>query len=365
MKNYYENAISFDRLYKGLKQSCRNVRWKDSVIGYEANGLINTLTLMDDLHNGTYKISKYQIFHIHEPKEREIVATRIRDRQFQRSLCTSGLYDDICEHFIRDNAACQIGKGMDDALNRTKVHLWKFYRAHGKDGWILKCDIQHFFQETRHDVAKAAVQKYVSDPRAAKAVFNVIDSFDSGKGIGLGSQISQLIQLLVLTDLDHFIKERLRVKHYIRYMDDFILIHENKEYLKYCLTEIEKQLLQIGLRLNRKTTIQPIRHGVWFLKWRFVLTDSGKVLMLIDRNKVTKQKARIRKLLRMEANGKLPPGTAQFSMECWIANAKRGNARNAIAEITQFYKEVRSEMDGPKISPEETDGICSGEFSID
>lgn len=114
--DYYDKAISFGNLYKGMKKSCRNVRWKDSVIGYEANGLKNTLSLMNDLKNETYHIRPYQTFTIHEPKKREIVATRIRDRQFQRSLCESGLYEDITEHLIRDNIACQKGKGTDDAL---------------------------------------------------------------------------------------------------------------------------------------------------------------------------------------------------------------------------------------------------------
>ena len=88
--DYYDKAIEFGTLYKALKKCCKNVRWKDSVVGYEANALKNTYLLRQDLLNGTYKISPYQVFQIHEPKERTIVATRIRDRQFQRELCDAG-----------------------------------------------------------------------------------------------------------------------------------------------------------------------------------------------------------------------------------------------------------------------------------
>ena len=114
--DYFDEAISFDNLYKGLKRACKNVRWKDSVVGYEFNGLKNTLSLRQDLLEDKYKIQPYQHFIIYEPKRREIVATRIRDRQFQSALCYAGLYDDICEHFIRDNCACQIAKGTDQRL---------------------------------------------------------------------------------------------------------------------------------------------------------------------------------------------------------------------------------------------------------
>ena len=78
----YEKIISFDELYKGLKKSCKSVRWKDSTVNYEMNALRNTYELRQSLLDGTYQISKYQKFTVHEPKERDIVATRLKDRQF-------------------------------------------------------------------------------------------------------------------------------------------------------------------------------------------------------------------------------------------------------------------------------------------
>lgn len=337
---YYDKAISFDSLYKGLKQSCRNVRWKDSVVGYEANGLKNTLALRNALNDGTYQISKYQVFQIHEPKERKIVASRIVDRQFQRSLCESGLYSDITEHFIRDNVACQKGRGTDDALNRMKIHLRRYYAKYGHDGWVLKCDIHHYFPETRHDVAKAAVRKYVSDKRASDAVCNVIDSFDGDVGIGLGSQISQLVELLVLNDLDHFIKERLKIKYYVRYMDDFILIHHDKEYLQYCRREIAVWLAKRSLRLNKKTEIQPLCHGIIFLKWRFVLTETGKALMLMSAKKLSKQRNRMKKLWAKECVGEVLAGTTEDSLRSFLANARRGNTYLMEKRMIEWYQSM-------------------------
>ena len=102
-------------------------------------------------------------------------------------------------------------------------------------------------------------RKYISNTRAADMVCRIVDSFPGEIGLGLGSQVSQIMELLVLNELDHFIKERLHIKYYIRYMDDFILIHPDKEYLEYCLVEINKHIAALGLELNKKTTLHPLK----------------------------------------------------------------------------------------------------------
>lgn len=343
MKEYYDNAISFHNLYKGLKKCCKNVRWKDSVIGYEANGLKNTYNLRQDLLTGKYKISPYQIFVIHEPKTRTIVATRIRDRQVQRALCDNGFMQDITEHFLTDNPACQKGKGTDFTLNRMTAHLRKYYSAYGRDGWVLKCDIHHFFPSTPHSTAKAAVRKRVTDQKAYEAIAEVIDSFENG--LGLGSEISQLVELAVLDDLDHYIKERLRVKHYLRYMDDFILIHPDKDYLRICRQEIEDHLAAIGLALNSKTKIYPLRQGVQLMKWRFVITETGKIKRFMSKKKLGRQRRKIRKIVSKEAQGELPDGTAKESTASWCANAMRGDTYFQQKRMKEFYYQTKGSLD--------------------
>lgn len=343
MKEYYDNAISFHNLYKGLKKCCKNVRWKDSVIGYEANGLKNTYNLRQDLLTGKYKISPYQIFVIHEPKTRTIVATRIRDRQVQRALCDNGFMQDITEHFLIDNPACQKGKGTDFTLNRMTAHLRKYYSAYGRDGWVLKCDIHHFFPSTPHSTAKAAVRKRVKDQKAYEAIAEVIDSFENG--LGLGSEISQLVELAVLDDLDHYIKERLRIKHYLRYMDDFVLIHPDKDYLKICREEIGSRLHAIGLELNTKTKIYPLRQGVQLMKWRFVITETGKIKRFMSKKKLGRQRRKIRKIVGKEYRGELPDGTAKESTASWCANAMRGDTYFQRKRMKEFYYQTKGSLD--------------------
>lgn len=339
-----DDAVTFKELYKGLKKSCCNVRWKDSVTGYEANSLKNTYLLRQSLLNGTYKISGYQRFKVHEPKEREIVATRLKDRQFQRSLCDNVLYPQITRSFIRDNCACQREKGVDDALDRLTVHLRRYYFKHGPNGWALKCDIRHYFAETPHDVAKAAIRKRLTDQRAAYYTDAIIDSFGGDKGIGLGSQVSQITELAVLDDLDHYIKERLRIKHYLRYMDDFILIHEDKSVLRAALAEIEKRLSALGLTLNEKTQILPLKNGVLWLKWRFVLTDTGKVIRKICMKSVVRERRKLRKMAKLAVAGRIPVAAITESFITWKAHAQRGNCRKIVADMQKLYEKLLSEV---------------------
>lgn len=341
---YFDKVLTYGNMRRALNAVCRDVRWKDSVVGYELHAPRNTYQLIKEIRDGTYKISPYQRFTIYEPKERNIVATRIRDRQFQMALCTDGLYDDITEHFIHDNCACQIGKGTDFALKRVKTHLRRYYQQHGKEGWVLKLDVKQFFPSTRHDVAKAAVAKRVSDPDARQAVFDVIDSFEGDMGIGLGSQISQLVELAVLDDLDHYIKEVLRVKHYVRYMDDMIFIHEDKEFLKYVWSEVEKELAKLSLELNKKSCIYPVSQGVKFLKWRFILTGTGRIVQQLDSRKLSKERQRLKALLRKEANGDIPKGTAKNSLQAWLANADRGNTFFQQKRMIAYYQKTEGEF---------------------
>ena len=345
-ENYYDKAMSYDQMHKALKRVCRNVRWKDSVVGFEWNGPANICKLQDEVAGGRYVISEYQHFKVWEPKERDITATRIRDRLVQMSFCEAGLLEDITEHFIRDNCACQPGKGVDFALDRMTAHLRRYYQKHGSEGWVLKCDIHHYFPETPHETAKAAMRKRISDPEALKMVEQVIDSFEGDKGIGLGSQFAQLIELAVLDDLDHYIKEKLRVKHYIRYMDDFVLIHEDKEFLRRCLAEIRERVEALGLQLNQKTTMYPLRQGVKFLQWRFIVTDTGRILRIMPAKKTKRIRKRLKRLVEKEKAGEFPPGTAQQSFESWRANARRGDTKRIVRNMAVYYSGLKGVCNG-------------------
>ena len=159
----------------------------------------------------------------------------------------------------------------------------RFYRQNGFDGWILKCDISKYFYSIRHDVLKTLIRKKISDPDVLWLVDLIIDSTEGNVGIPIGNQTSQLFALLYLDGLDHFVKEKLGIKFYGRYMDDFFLIHKDKEYLQHCLKEIEAFVEDRGLSLNAKTNIYPLKNGVDFLGFHTYLTESGAVIRKVRR----------------------------------------------------------------------------------
>ena len=352
----YDYAISFDALYEGLRKSCLGVKWKTSVTKYWMNGLVNTYKLQQSLLDGTYKIGEYQRFMIYEPKVREIVATRIKDRQFQRSLCDNVLYPALTKSFIRDNCACQYGKGVNDALDRMDAHLHKYYRKHGADGWALKCDIHHFFAETRHDVIMAAVEKRIKDERVIEHVRKIVDSYGGDRGIGLGSQVSQLVELTVLDDFDHWVKEVLQVKYYIRYMDDFILIGDDKAQMRHFLELIREKLNAIGLELNSKTQIYPLRQGVKFLQWRFVLTPTGKVVRKMSHQSMRHERQKLKKLSKFASREIL-----EQSFQSWRAHAEHGNTYKVVENMKEYMKGVLKNVNSEKHCETNSRAGSSGE----
>ena len=342
MNDLKEIVCSFNNLYAAMLKCKKGIMWKDSAAGFVKNGLVNCCILKDELLSGKYSIGKYTVFTITEPKKRVIVSTRIKDRVFQRSLCDNYLTNQITKSFIYDNAACQVGKGTDFARNRLKCHLQRHYRKHGCNGYILKCDISDYFGSTPHSVAINAIRKRVPDEWAASEVERIINSFTQGtdpsKGMGLGSQVTQLTELAVLDDLDHYIKEVLRIKGYVRYMDDFILIHENKAYLQYCREQIRRRLSALGLKLSKKKThIFPITQPLHFMGFSFRLSHTGKVIMRVLPKKVVRERRRLRKLISRSKAGLMTQKSVNECFKSWVAHASKGNCYKLITSMTEYY----------------------------
>lgn len=342
--NEIQNTVcDFAALHRAMRICSRNVRWKDSVVAWNQNALENCLKLRESLYNGSYRISPYSTFIVYEPKRRDIVSTRFKDRVFQRSLCDNYLTAALTKSFIHDNAACQQGKGTMFARKRLKCHLQRHWRKYGLNGWVLKLDIKSFFASTPHSAVKAAAKKRVTDPWAYGEVCRIIDSFnqgaDPGVGMGLGSQVTQLTQLAVLDDIDHFIKERLHIRGYVRYMDDLVLIHPDKAHLKRCLEAIAAKLSALGLRLNaKKTMLAPIRQAIRFLGFSFRLTGTGKVVQRILPQKVSHERRKLRRMAGLYRAGRMTKNHIYECFKSWVAHALQGDNYHVIRRMKQFYQ---------------------------
>lgn len=159
--------------------------------------------------------------------------------------------------------------------------------------------------------------------------------------MGLGSQVTQLVELAVLDDLDHYIKEQLHIKQYIRYMDDFLLFHEDKQYLLYCKRAIADKLTKLGLTLStKKTQIFPIKQPIHFLGFSFKLTDSGRVLMFVLPKKVTHERHKLKKLVELCRRQVLSREDIDKCFTAWKAHASKGNSYNLINGMTVYYNDL-------------------------
>lgn len=340
-----EIVCSFDNLYRAMCKCRKGVMWKTPVARYVNNGIISIHKTRKELLTDKRKIKPYNIFMVHEPKEREIVSVQFEDRVFQTSFNDNYLYETMTRSFIYDNHACQIGKGTDRARNRLKAHMQRHFRKHGKEGHVLTCDFKNYFGSTRHEVAKQTVRKSVDVDWALMHTDMIIDSYNHGKdpkvGMGLGSPITQITQLALPDELDHHIKEVLKIKGYIRYNDDFNLIHHDKEYLKYCLEEIRRFIEPLRISLNtKKTQIHKLSQGIDFLGFKFKLTDTGKVLMLLSKENIKRRKRKLRKFKGLLDKGRMTEEQIEQSFQGWKAHAEKGNNYKVIKDMERFYRKT-------------------------
>lgn len=340
-----ESVIGFAPLYESMWKCKNGVIWKDSVASFCLNGIERTMKLSSELHEGTYKARPPIHFKITSPKPREIASITFRDRVFQRSLNDNAVYPVMSNSFIYDNFACQKGKGTDAARNRLTEFLHKYYRKHGHDGYVAQFDIHGYYPNMSH----AATEKLFKEqlpPEVYTMVLRILrEQYEGDKGYNPGSQLIQIAGISILDKFDHFVKEQLHAKFYIRYMDDFLIISPDKEYLQRCMAEIQKQLTPLGFELNeKKTRIYNLSDGIDFLGFIYRLTDTGKVLKLVRPENVKRERKKLRRLVTKSKRGFLPREKVDESYAAWRNHASKGNSYNLLKKMDAYYLDLWGEQ---------------------
>jgi hypothetical protein len=309
----------------------RNVSWKDSVLRWRIprNHFLFVLALKKELDRGRYKPAPFCIFRVTEPKPREIKAPLFRDRAVQTAALDGGMRDDLSRGFIHDNSACQKGKGMDFAIRRLKCMMQRFRRRNGEDGWVASLDIHNYYGSIGHAGLKADIRPVVRNSDYLREAETVIDSFGP-VGLGLGSPLSQNLALFRLSGLNHFIKEELRCKYYLRYNDNMVIIQKQEEKLQAAVSRIREELFKIGLELNPKSCVHPLSQGIVFLKWRFALTETGGILMRKRRKSVSRFIRHLRHQKRRVAAGELSKDDVRNSFMSWKSHMEKGKSYHII-----------------------------------
>lgn len=292
-----KEIFTFRNLYLAYHKARLGKRHKKDVILFEQDALSSLAKLEEEILSGKYRIDTYHHFTIYEPKEREIDSIPFRDRIVQHCLVDNYLYPLLERHLIYDNAACRKGKGTDFARKRLIHFMTSSYQQYGTKSYGLKFDIHHYFESIDHAVLKERIRRLVKEDDVYSFLSMVIDSFhgESGKGLPLGNETSQAFGLFCLDPVDRLIKEKFYMGYYVRYMDDGVVISDDRERLKELLVAIEEKLEDLSLEISpKKTFIAPIREGISFLGFRYTYGENGKIY----RKVLKKTKRKIRKLLK-------------------------------------------------------------------
>ena len=297
----YQEMCAFDVLYAAYLEARSGKRKKVSTAQYEANALACTEKLSRILASKTYIPGKFETFYVYEPKKRLVQAPAFVDKVVLHAVTDNILYEAVTKSFIRDNYASQKGKGTHDGLMRLKQFMVDYYRQYGTaEGWVLKCDVHHFFASIDHDKLKVKLKALLDRRGVDPQIYELLCIYiDTTAGLPLGYQTSQLLALLFLDEFDHIVKEKYGVKKYGRYMDDFLAIHPSKEFLKNLLADFRVFMGSYGLELNEKTGIFPLRNGIDFLGFHSYLTETGGVVQKLRKDGIDRIKKNI-KIWRVE-----------------------------------------------------------------
>lgn len=328
----------YENLLRAAEKSCNGVRWKSSVQNYEINLLRWVSSTKRQVDKGTYRGKGFKKFTICERgKMRNIQSVHISERAVQKSLCNNVLKPVIVPKLITANAASLEGRGTQYALNRLKQDLAYAYKKWGRDFYILTIDDHDFFNSIRHDIVLEQVKPLI-DNDSYHMLETFVNAFDGDTGLGLGSEISQILAVFYQNEIDHYIKEHLHIKGYGRYMDDSYLIHPDKSHLKHCLNVIRKMSSDIGITLNEKKTVIQKRHFL-FLKKRISITDTGKIIMRPVRKSIVRERRKLKKLNDKLKEGDITVEHYNASFQAWEAYMEKINARKTLYE-TRKLKEV-------------------------
>jgi len=314
----FERIVAFDNLLLAANRALKGKKQKRGAAAFYF-GLENELLAIEkELLDGRYSPMPCRDFHVYEPKRRKICAAEFRDRVVHHAICN--VLEPILDRgLIFDTYACRRGKGSHAAVRRTQEFSRRF-------AYFLKCDIRGYFENVDHRVLKALLSRRIKDRRLLDLLSVIIDhpvpQGRPGKGIPIGNLTSQLFANIYLGELDHFLKERLATKGYVRYMDDFLVFGPDKRVLRECLTAIRKFVngrLLLDLK-DEALIVAPVWQGIPFLGFRVF---PGTVRL--DKRRLKRFRRKTRQRERQYRQGQIDEDFLVNSVRSMVAHVSHAN----------------------------------------
>lgn len=340
-KNVFEQIISLENLFLAWDRFKVGKQRKRDVQEFEWRLEENIFQLHRDLKYRRYKHGPYTSFYISDPKQRHIHKAAVRDRVLHHAVLS--VLNPIFEStFIPTSFSCRKGKGTHKGVAILESMIRKVSRNYSRLCLALKCDIKKFIATVDHQILLNIIQRKIKDDKAIWLLSEIIKSFNSPypalfkrKGLPIGNLTSQLFANIYLNEFDQFIKHRLKVKHYVRYTDDFVVVADNRRYLQGLLAPIHSFLgSRLALELHKKKIIMRKHHqGVDFL---------GYILLPHYRALRSKTKQRIFRKLRQRIDEykrrRISRQTIEQSLQSYLGVLSHANTYRLSQNIkNQFW----------------------------
>ncbi len=333
LRNKFLESLTFEKMYDAYERAKIGKTSKKEVLDFEYNLEINLVSLINELKNERYQLGKYRQFKVYEPKERIIKALPFRDRVIHQWYVYEFLIPYIVPKFIYDSYACIKGKGTHRAVERLKYFIDEAKKICG-NFYIVKMDISKFFYNIDPNVLFEIMKKYISDKKLLNITSTLIFDEKNEIGIPIGNYTSQYFANIYLNELDQFVKHQLKIKYYLRYMDDFILLVPSKEIARDLYRKIELFVNQtLNLNLNPKSHIYPSAMGVDFCGYKVYYTH----ILVRNRSKRNMRK-KIKKWNNLYRLGKLDRKEVEMSLNSWKSHIKHANSYNLYNKYMQKIK---------------------------
>ena len=332
-RHLFERVSSFENVLAAARAALRGKRRGRAGAAFFADLEHEVAALHRELRDGSYRHGPYHYFEIHDPKTRSVAAADFRDRVVHHAIVR--VLEPLFEtRLIEDTYACRRGKGTHSALRRAAA----FARWHA---WALECDVSRYFPSIDQAVLLAQVERVVADERLLALLRHILESHTDAettewigdglfdirvrrRGIPIGNLTSQFLANVHLSPLDHFVKHGLRVRGYLRYMDDFVLFGDDAAVLRAQGRAVKAQLAALGLRMHPdKYRLRPTATGVDFVG--FVAFRDGRIRL--RRRSVRRFERRYRRQRHLVERGHGDPAALTNSVQAWVAHARHAKSQ--------------------------------------
>jgi RNA-directed DNA polymerase len=332
INNIWESIITYENLFYAHKKARLGKQKKDYCADFDFNLEYELIKLQKELETKIYQPGNYKTFEIFEPKKRLISAAPYRDRVIHHALCN--IIEPIFEKtFIYDSYANRIGKGTHKALDR----FVNYYRS---SKYVLKCDIVKYFPSIDHLILKNLICKKIKCKDTLWLINLIIDNsnpqmpinkyfegddlftpYERKCGLPIGNLTSQFFANIYLNEFDHFIKDELGIKKYVRYVDDFAIFSDNKMKITKLRLKIENKLSEYRLIIHKiKSRITNVEYGENFLGFK-IFTEKIK----IKSDNLKRAKKRLRNLQLDYKNEVKNLDEINKSIQSWVAHLQYGD----------------------------------------